>query len=117
MCNHTLTLADAIKMVEVQQKTLQMKKRKVLIAIGATDLRNGRSFRDIKRDFTTLFMRCDELELKPLITTIICFDSPELKTKADIYNKFLIECFENVVVMGDVMKIGLADVMTSMNKK
>lgn len=117
MCNHTLTIADALKMVETQHKTLQEKKRKVMIAIGATDIRNGRTLCEIKRDFTSLFLRCDGYGLKPLITTILCFDSPELREKAEYFNNFLIECFENVIIMRDVLKTGLADVMTSMNKK
>lgn len=117
MCNHTLTIADATKMIEIQQKTLQAKKRKVLIAIGVTDLRNGRSLCDMKRDFTALFMRCDHYGLKPLITTILCFDSHELKLKADLFNNFLLESFENVVDMRNVLRSGLADVMTALNKK
>ena len=117
MCNHTLTIADAMKMVEVQHHTLQNKKRKVMIAIGATDLRNSRSLPDMKRDFTALFLVCDKYGLKPLITTILCFDSPELKAKADLFNKFLTDCFENVIDMRAVLRCGLADVMTSLNKK
>lgn len=117
MCNHTLTIADAIKNIEVQHHTLQNKKRKVMIAIGATDLRNNRKLYDIKREFTALFLLCDKYGLKPLITTILCIDSPELKAKADIFNKFLTDSFENVIDMRAVLRCGLADVMTSLNKK
>lgn len=117
MCNHTLTIVDALKGVESQHKTLQSKKRKVMIAIGVTDLRNGRSFGEMKRDFTALFLRCDQYGLKPLITTIICYDSPQLKNRADLFNGFLLESFENVVDMRVVQQNGLADVMTALNKK
>ncbi|XP_055299920.1 uncharacterized protein DDB_G0287625-like [Sitodiplosis mosellana] len=117
MCNHTLTFADALRMVEVQQQTLQKKKRKVMIAIGVTDLRNGRTLYEMKRDFTALFLRCDQFGLKPLITTILCFDTLELKAKADYFNRFLMECFENVIDMRCVLRSGLADVMTALNEK
>lgn len=117
MCNHTQTIADAMKKVEAQHHTLQNKKRKVMIAIGATDLRNNRSLVDMKRDFTALFLLCDKYGLKPLITTILCFDSPQLKAKADLFNEFLTNCFENVIDMRAVLRCGLADVMTSLNKK
>ncbi|XP_055314968.1 uncharacterized protein LOC129575399 [Sitodiplosis mosellana] len=117
MCNHTLTIGDALKMIDVQHQTLQKKKRKVMIAIGVTDLRNGRTLCEMKRDFTALFLRCDHYGLKPLITTILCFDLPELKTKADLFNSFLVDCFENVVDMRMVLRSGLADVTTALNKK
>lgn len=110
-CSHNKTIAEAIDMVEIQKDRLQQRKIKVLISIGATDLRNNRSFGDLKRDFTTLFLRCDELGLKPLVTTILCIDSPEHKQRADMFNKFLMENFENVVDMQQVGRYGLANVM------
>lgn len=117
MCNHTLTFVDALKMVEAQHNLLQAKKRQVMLAIGVTDLRNGRSLCDMKRDFTALFLCCTKYNFKPLITTIVCFDSPELKAKADLFNKFLMDCFENVIDMRDALRCGLADVMTALNEK
>lgn len=110
-CSHNKTIVEASQMVEIKKDRLQERKIKVLISIGATDLRNNRSFGDLKRDFTHLFLRCDALGLKPLITTILCIDSPELKLRADMFNKFLMENFENVVDMQQVGRFGLANVM------
>lgn len=104
-------------MVDLQKAILQQKRRKVLISIGASDIRNGAALFDMKRDFSNLFMRCEELGLKPLITSVICFDSPELKAKADIFNEFLIDCFENVIDMRQVIRSGMSDIMTSLNKR
>lgn len=116
-CNDTLTIAQAIHRVTKEKTTLQSKKRKLIISIGTTDLRENHSLCDMRRDFTALFLLCDEFNLKPLITTIICFDTPYLKKKADIFNQFLLECFDNVIDLSEVMKTGLSGVMTAMNKK
>lgn len=98
-------------MVEDKRDRLQERKTKVLISIGATDLRNNRSFGELKRDFTNLFLTCEALRLKPLITTVLCIDSPELKLRADMLNKFLMENFTNVVDMQQVGRYGLANTM------
>ncbi|XP_031628559.1 serine/arginine-rich splicing factor 4-like isoform X2 [Contarinia nasturtii] len=117
LCNHNLLISDAKKLVHQQREILKEKKRKVIISLGASDLRSNRKFSEMRRDITGLFLMCHEYKLKPLITTILCFDNIELKRKADLFNQFLFECFENVVDMRDVMKSGLSEVMTAMNKK
>lgn len=116
-CNHTQTFEEAMGRLQVQKDRLQQKKKKVLISIGATDLKNGRPFFEMKREFTKLFMFCQQSGLKPLITTILCFDTPEIKAKADMFNDFLLESFENVVDMRQVIRHGLVEVMTSLNNK
>lgn len=98
-------------MLKIQGDRLRERRKKVLISIGATDLRINRPFGDMKRDFTHLFLECDRLGLKPLITTILCFDSPDLKLRADMFNKFLMENFENVVDMQQVGRYGLPNTM------
>lgn len=98
-------------MLEVQKDRLRHFKKKVLISIGATDLRNDCSFGDLKRDFTHLFLKCEEYGLKPLITTIQCIDTPELKLRADMFNKFLMENFIGVIDLHQVGHYGLANVM------
>lgn len=110
-CSHNKTIADALHMLNLQKDRLQARRKKVLISIGASDLRNNRSFGEMKRDFTHLFLECDHLGLKPLVTTVLCFDSPELKLRADMFNKFLLENFENVVDMQLVGRYGLANAM------
>lgn len=110
-CNHNKTIAEALYMLDIQKDRLQQRRKKVLISIGATDLRMAHSFGDMKRDFTHLFLQCDALGLKPLVTTVYCIDSPELKERADLFNKFLMENFENVVDMKQVGRIGLANAM------
>lgn len=111
LCNHTKTIAEAFQMLELQKDRLRERKKKVLISIGATDLRNNQSFGDMKYDFTNLFLKCYEYGLKPLITTILCIDSPQLKLRADMFNAFLMENFDNVVDMQQVSRHGLANVM------
>lgn len=110
-CDHNKTIGQALHMLEIQKFQLQERKKKVLISIGVTDLRNNRSFGDLKRDFTTLFLRCDEYGLRPLITTILCIDSPQLKLRADMFNRFLKDNFENVVDIQQVGQFGLANIM------
>lgn len=104
-------------MVEKQKQSLQEKKRKVLISIGATDLRSEKPLYELKRDFTKLFLLCNELKLKPLITTVLCFDSPVIKEKSDIFNEFLLQSFRNVIDMREVVRLGMAEVMTNLNNK
>lgn len=117
LCNHTLSISEAYTKIETQKKMLQAKKRKVLISIGVTDLRFGKTLPEMRREFTELFLRCEEYGLKPLITTLLCYDSPELKGMADSFNAFLMDSFENVIDMRDVLKSGLAEVMTVMNEE
>lgn len=116
-CSHNKTFIDAINMLEIQKERLQQRRKKVLISLGASDLRINRSFGDMKRDFTHLFLKCDEYGLKPLVTTILCIDTPELKLRADMFNRFLMENFQNVVDMGQVGRHGLADtILLSQNR-
>lgn len=103
-------------MLELKKDSILRRKKKVLISMGATDLRSGRALFEMKRDFTRLFLLCDNYGLKPLITTILCIDTPELKRKSDIFNKFLMENFENVIDMHKVGLYGLSEVMSSLNK-
>lgn len=110
-CSHNKTIADALNMLNMRIDNLRQGRKKVLISIGASDLRNGRLFGDMKRDFTHLFLECDRHGLKPLITTVLCIDSPELKLRADLFNRFLVENFENVVDMHQVGRHGLANAM------
>lgn len=110
-CSHNKTIADALYMLNIKRDSLQQGRKKVLISIGASDLRNDRPFGDMKRDFTHLFLECDRLGLKPLITTVLCIDSPDLKLRADMFNNFLMENFENVVDMQQVGRYGLANAM------
>lgn len=110
-CNHTKTIAEALQMLELRKERMQEHKQKVLISIGATDLRNNQSFGDMKRDFTRLFFKCEEYGLKPLITTIQCIDSPQHKVRADMFNAFLMANFENVVDLREVARFGLANVI------
>lgn len=112
-----MTFAKAYELVEIRKPILQQKKRKVLISLGATDIKIGTPLQDMRRDFTKLFLRCEELGLKPLITTVLCFDTPVIKAKADIFNEFLIESFENVIDMREVLRSGMSGVMTTLNKK
>lgn len=104
-------MADALNMLNLKKENLKQGRKKVLISIGASDLRNNRSFGEMKRDFTHLFLECDGLGLKPLITTVLCIDSPDLKLRADMFNQFLKENFENVVDMQQVGRYGLANAM------
>lgn len=116
-CEHNLTIFEATNRIRQTGKDrLQQRKKKVLISIGVTDIKQNRSLSDMKREFTHLFLLCDEYGLKPLITTILCFESPQLKQRADIFNRFLIESFENVVDMRSVLTVGLPEVMSSLNK-
>lgn len=117
LCEHTLSCAEALSRLDMVSERLKQKKKKVLISIGATDLRNGKPLYEMKRDFTRLFMYCHQNKLKPLITTIMCFDTPELKTKADIFNDFLLDSFENVIDLRQVQRIGFAEVTMSLNEK
>lgn len=110
-------MKDALRMLGMQSSRLKEKKKKVVLSIGATDLKDGQSLQEMKRDFTKLFLFCEEQGLKPLVTTILCYDTPQIKEKADIFNGFLLKSFENVVDMRKVMQYGLAEAMTSLNKK
>lgn len=115
-CSHNKTIAEARHMLNNLKDRLQQRRTKVLISIGATDLRNNRSFGDMKHDFTHLFLECDRLKLKPLITTIHCIDSPDHKLRADLFNKFLMENFDNVVDMHQVGQYGLINAMLMTHK-
>lgn len=112
-CDHSKTFNEAIEMLNANKDRLQERKKKVLISLGATDIRRQSSFGQMKQDFTSLFLRCDQFGLKPLITTVLCFDSPELKTRADCFNRFLMENFENVIDMREVTRCGLTEVLTT----
>lgn len=103
-------------MLETKAECLQKRKKKVLISIGATDLKNNQPLFEMKRDFTNLFLLCDQRGLKPLITTVLCFDTPELKRRADIFNKFLLESFENVIDMRLVGMVGFSEIMSTLNQ-
>lgn len=116
-CRHNLSIDDAIKMIEIQKDRLRQRNKKVLISIGATDLRGAKRLFDMKRDFTRLFLKCEEFGLRPLITTILCFDTPLIKKKADIFNKFLLQNFVNVVDMREVGRYGLAEALSTVNIK
>lgn len=116
-CNHNQTIAEATKMIESEKEKLQSRKKKVLLSIGTTDLKNNQRLTQMKLEYTKLFLLCHGMNLKPLITTIHCFDTPELKAKADIFNDFLRDSFQNVVDMQEVMRFGLGEVMATMNKK
>lgn len=114
---HTQTIAEATKVLDSLKEKLQSRKKKVIISIGTTDLRNDKLFSQMKMEFSKLFLLCQDLNLKPLITTIHCFDTPELKAKADMFNEFLLDNFKNVVDMRDVIRYGLGNVITSLYKK
>lgn len=116
-CSHKNTIQEALHMLEIQKDRLRQRKKKVLISIGATDLRNNCSFGKMKHDFTHLFLKCDEYGLKPLITTVLCIDSPELKLRADMFNTFLKECFDNVIDVQEVGRCGLANVVRMTQKR
>lgn len=116
-CNHTLTFAEVYHSLEKTQERLKQRKKKVLISLGATDLRKNRRLFEMKRDFTKLFLLCNDLGLKPLVTTVSCFDTPELKRRSDIFNQFLMQNFENVIDMDLVGMNGLCDLMSTLNNK
>lgn len=117
LCSHNKTMAEALDMVKVQKDRLKQRGKKVLISIGATDLRLDRSFGDMKREFTELFMECESYGLKPLITSIYCIDTPELKVRADMFNGFLTKNFQNVVDMRRVGQYGLAKAIMMSQKQ
>lgn len=116
LCNHEQTIAEAFMMLHEKKEWLQKKKKKVLISIGASDLRTNKGLGEMKRDFVNLFLLCDKYDLKPLITTVLCFDSPMLKRKADMFNQFLVESFENVIDLHLVGLYGLTEVMSTLNQ-
>lgn len=78
----------------------------VLLSIGETDLRRGMSLYEMKRLFTSIFLACESYKLKPLVTTVMCW-GPKLSRKANIFNKFIMDNFANVVDMGKVHCGGL----------
>lgn len=102
ICNHTMMITDALHMLEIQKVRLQECKKKVLISIGATDLRNNNSFISMTQNIMDLFSKCDEYGMEPLITTVLCIDTPQLSSRADTFNKFLMENFHNVLDIQDV---------------
>lgn len=109
-----MTITEALQKVEKMKTILQVKKRKVLISIGATDLKTDKPLHELTRDFTKLFLLCDELKLKPLITTVLCFDNPIIKEKADIFNKFLLKCFQNVIDLRKAAQEGFSQVINNL---
>lgn len=91
--------------------------KNVIISIGATDLIEGTSLPDMKRLFTELFRLCERNGLRPIVTTILCFDSKEVDEKAKIFNQFILENFENVIDLWDAFTHGFENTFVNMYKR
>lgn len=96
------------------------KKKCIILSIGTSDLRNGTSLIDMRKQFVTLYRMCQNNGLKPLVTTISCMETMELMEKAKIFNEFLQQNFTNVI---DLFKAvngangGLANTLASLRKR
>lgn len=111
-----LTIAEALRSIEHLGKCNVPRHKKVIISIGASDLRNGIKLFDMRKQFVTLFTTCLRNGYKPLITTIASFDSPELNRKADIFNSFLMQNFSNVFDVFTAVRSGFGLSLSTMTK-
>lgn len=97
LISQDLLLKNAIESVKAIIAPKVNKKKCVILSIGTTDLRNGTSLSDMRKQFVTLYRLCQNNGLKPMVTTISCMDTKELNAKAKIFNEFLRTNFTNVI--------------------
>lgn len=113
-----LTIAQATIAIErlsmFKKNDGTKKKRKLIISIGATDLRTKTPLIMMRKQFVTLFLTCERNGYDPLITTIACYDSPQLHQKANIFNEFLKTQFEKVIDLEMGLHSGLNLLMGNM---
>lgn len=111
-----LTMAEAIRNIEQIASRQTKRTKKLLISIGVTDIRNGMSLCEMRKEFTTLFLACEHLGYKPLITTVCCYDSPCLNEKAEIFNDFLKDNFDRVFDVANAVRHGFGTSLLDLKK-